>query len=205
MPAARNEVATPEDRELDVPGAHEVVGQPAGEVEPEEAAEIGAVVLTGGADERLDQEQHRHHEEEPGAGSLCRGKGDISGRAERERRLLAALPAEEVPAAEGPEQQPDPAEQRDQRDDAPHDHVRGGPVVDQRLRGPVVGVGVVLARPQGRAGPRRPGEERGELPDLGLVGDRVRAQALVGRRVAEVVGVVADHLLKGRRLRGACR
>ena len=62
----------PEDRELDVPGAHQVVREDRGEVEAEEAAELRPVVLRGGPDERLDQEQRRHHEEEPRARALRR-------------------------------------------------------------------------------------------------------------------------------------
>ena len=50
------------------------------------------------------------------------------------------------PAAEDAEQDPDAAEQRDQREHAPDDHVGGRPVVDARLGRPVVGVGVVVAR-----------------------------------------------------------
>ena len=192
----------PEQRELDVPGAHQVVGEDAREVEAEEAADVGPVVLARRPDERLDQEQRRHHEEEPGAGALRRREGDIAGRAERQRRLLAPVPAEEAPAAEDAEQDPDPAEQRDQREDAPDDHVGGRLVVDARLGRPVVGVGVVVARPLGRGRPRRPAEERGQLPQLVAVGDRVRPQPVLRRRVGEEARVVPDQPPVGLGLRG---
>jgi hypothetical protein len=95
-----------------VPGAHQVVREDAGEVDAEEVGEVGAVMLGGGAGDRLDQEQRRHHEEEPGGRALARGQCDVAGRAEAERRLLAPVPAEGAPAPVRGEQQPDAAEQR---------------------------------------------------------------------------------------------
>ena len=59
-------------------GAGEVEGQELGEVDAEEVAELGPVVLGGGADHRLDQEQRRHHQEEPGAGALRRGERHVA-------------------------------------------------------------------------------------------------------------------------------
>ena len=189
-----------EDRELDVEGAGEVEGEQLGEVDAEEVPELRAIVLRGGADHRLDQEQSRHHQEEPGAGALRGRQRHLPGLSECQRRLLAAVPAEEVPASEGGEQQSDPAEQRDQRDDAPEDDVRGRPVIDEILGRPVVGVGVVVTRPAGRGGPGRPAEEGGQLVGLLGVVDRVRAQSLVGGRIGEVVAVVSFELGEGTRL-----
>ena len=181
----------PEQRELDVPGAHQVVREDLRQVEAEEAVDLGAVVLRRGADERLEQEQRRHHEEEPRGRALRRRQRDVAGRAERERRLLAAVPAEPAPPApEGAEQQADAAQQRDQRQHRPDDHVGRRLVVDARLRRPVVRVGVVVAGAVGRRRPRRPGEERGQLAQLRAVGDRVGAQAVLGRRVGEEPAVV---------------
>ena len=51
-----------------------------------------------------------------------------------------------------------------------------------------------MPRPAGRRRPCRPGEERGQLVRLRRVVDRIGAQALLGRRVGEVVGVVALEL-----------
>ena len=64
----------PEDRELHVPGAHDVVRQEPVGVDAEEAADLGPVVLAGHADQRLDQEQCGHGQEEPGGGLLRRGE-----------------------------------------------------------------------------------------------------------------------------------
>ena len=58
-----------------------------------------------------------------------------------------------------------------------------------------------MARPAGGRCPGRPGEERGQLVRLRGVVDRVGAQALVGRRVREVLGVVALELRERRGLR----
>ena len=195
----------PEQRQLHVPGPHQVVREDLREVEAEEAAELRAVVLRRGADERLDQEQRRHHEEEPGARPLRRRQRDVAGSAERQRGLLAPVPAEEAPAPEDAEQDPDPAEQRDQRQHAPDDHVRRRLVVDARLGRPVVGVGVAAARPLGRCRPRRPGEEGGQLPQLVAVGDGVAPQPVLRGRLGEEVAVVPHQAPVGLGLRGAQR
>jgi hypothetical protein len=137
MPAATNEVAT-EQRELDVPGAHQVERERLGEVDAEEARELRPVVLRSGPHKRLDHKQRRHHEEEPGAGSLGGGQRHVAGSAEAERSLLAPVPAEDVPAPKCGEQQADAPQQGDQGQHRPDDHVCRGPIVHTRLGRPVV-------------------------------------------------------------------
>ena len=183
----------PEDRELHVPGAHQVEREDLGEVDPEEAGQLGSVVLRGGADEHLDHEQSRHHEEEPRAGPLRRRERDVARSAEAQRGLLAPVPAEDVPASERAEQQADATEQRDQRKHRPDDHVGGGLVVHTRLGRPVVGVAVVVARPLGGARPRRPAEEGGQGAQVVAIGDRVGPQSVLGGGLGEEAGVVADE------------
>jgi hypothetical protein len=105
----------PEDRELDVPGPHEVVREDRGEVKAEEVGDLGAVVLRGRADERLKEKQRGHDEEEPRRRALGRRQRDVTGRAEAQRRLLATVPAQPpTPAAERGEEQADAGEQRDE-------------------------------------------------------------------------------------------
>ena len=181
MPAATNEVATQNSASWTCQVRIRLYGKTCGEVEAEEAVDLRAVVLRGRADERLDQEQRRHHEEEPRARALRRRQRDVAGRAERQRRLLAAVPAEPTaPAAEDREQDADPAEQRDQRQHRPDDHVRGRLVVDARLGRPVVGVGVVRAR---AARSSRPTPSSRRTPSAArssrAIGDRVRAQPVL--------------------------
>ena len=188
-----------------MPGPHEVVREHLGEIEAEEAVQLGSVVLRGGADECLEQEERGHHEEEPRARPLRRCQRDLTRRAERQRGLLAAVPAQEVPAAEHAEQEADPAEQQDQREHRPHHDIGRRLVVDARLGRPVVRIGVVLARALGRSRPRRPGEECGQLPQLRAVGDRLGPQAAPGRRVREEARVVADELPERVSLRRAER
>ena len=67
-----------EDRQLHVPGADQVVGEHLGDVDAEEAVELGPVVLRGRADQGLQQEQRRHHEEEPGGGPLGGGQRHVA-------------------------------------------------------------------------------------------------------------------------------
>ena len=164
----------PEQRELDMPGPHQVVREQLGQVEAEEAVDLRAVVLAGGADEGLDQEQRRHHEEEPRRRPLRRRQRHVPRRAEAERRLLAAVPAEVAPpATEGAEEQADAAQQRDQRQHRPDDDVGGRLVVDARLGRPVVRVGVVVPGSIRRRGPCRPREEGRQLAQLHRIGDRL--------------------------------
>ena len=86
----------PEDRQLHVPGAHQVVREDLREVDAEEARDVGAVVLRGGAEHALQQEQGAHDEEEPGRRALRGVQRNVAGRAEQ-RRLLAPVPAEVPP------------------------------------------------------------------------------------------------------------
>jgi hypothetical protein len=98
----------PEDRQLHMPRAHQVVGQPAGQVEAEEARDVSAVVLARGTDHRLDEEEQTDDEEEVGAGPLRRGEQHVTRRAEGDGVGLPARPAQPVtPAAEHREQDTD--------------------------------------------------------------------------------------------------
>ena len=119
-------------------------------------------------------EQRRHHEEEPGARALRRRERHLARGAEAQRHLLAPVPAEDVPAPEGGEQQSDTAQQGDQRQHRPDDHVGRRLVVHARLGRPVVRVGVVVPGPLRRAGPGRPAEERRQRRQILTIGDRVR-------------------------------
>ncbi len=193
----------PEQRKLDVPGAHEVVREPLREIDPEEVVDLRAVVLRRRADQRLQQEQRGHHEEEPRARALRRRERDVAGRPERQRRLLAPVPAEPpAPAAERAEQQADAAQQRDQRQHGPHEHIGRRRVVDARLRRPVVRIRVVVPGTVRRRRPRRPGEERRQLPQPHGIGDRVRAQPVHGPRIREEAAVVRHERPVRGRLRG---
>ena len=66
IPAARNEEETKKIASCTCKVRTRLYGKTSGEVEAEEVAEVGAIVLRGGADERLDKEEGGHHQEEPG-------------------------------------------------------------------------------------------------------------------------------------------
>ena len=121
------------------------------------------------------------------------------GAKKRQRLLLAPVPAEQVPASEGGEQQPDAAEQGDEREHAPDQRRRRSAGCHQRLGRPVVRVGVALAGPHGGRRPGRPGEEGRQLSDLLRIGDRRRAQPIPRGGLAEERCVVAPQRLRTRR------
>jgi len=181
----------PEQRELHVPGAGQVERQHLRQVDAEEAGQVGAVVLDRAAEQRLGEKQHRDDEEEVRRDLLRRGDLDLARLPERERRLLGGVPADlAAPPPVQREQPAQAAEQGDQREPRPDHDVGRRAVVDPRLRGPVVGVGVVVPRPLRGGRPRGPREERRELVDLLGIGDRLGDQAVLGAVLAEVVGVV---------------
>ena len=192
-----------EDRELHMEGACQVVGEDLSKVDAEKATQVRTVVLGGGADQGLDQEQRGHDQKEPGGRALGGRKRHLAGGPEGESGLLASPPAKKVPSPEGTKEQPDPAEQGDQRDDTPEKDVGRRRVADQFLGGPVVGVGVVVTRSPRRRRPGRPAEEGGQLLDLLRIGNRVRAQPELRRWVAEVVLVVAPQPFECPGLSGA--
>ena len=135
--------------------------------------------------------------------ALCRRQRDVTRRAERQRGLLAPVPAEiAAPATEGAEQDADPAEQRDQRQHRPDEHVGRRLVVHARLGRPVVGVRVVVTRALRRCRPGRPREERRQLAQVGPVGDRLGPQAVDRRRVREEAAVVRNQRAERGRLAG---
>lgn len=192
----------PEQRQLQVPGAGQVERQQPGQVEAEEAREVGPVVLRRTAEQHLGEEEQRDDEEEERGDPLRGRERHLVGGAEVDGLRLTAAPAQMgAPPADGPEQRPDAGQQGDQRHHAPQHGVGGGRVAHQRLAGPVVGVGVARAGAFCRGDPGRPGQERGELVDLPRVGDRVRTQSLAGAGVGEVAAIVADEGGEGVRLR----
>jgi len=102
----------------------------------------------------------------------------------RGRRLVA--PAEVVELSEAEQDRADAAQERDQAQRAPQVGRAARPISHERLVGPVVGVGVVLPRPVGDGGPRRPGEVARQILDLGRVLDEGGGQARCRRGSAEV-------------------
>ena len=191
IPAARNEAAVQNRASCRCQVRARLNGRSRGEVEAEEAQDVGPVVLGRGAQQRLDQKQRRDREEEPGRRALGRGQGHLAGLAERDCRGLRAVPADlGAPAAVDREQDAGAAEQHDERQDAPHHHVCRRAVVHPRLGRPVVGVGVGVAGPFGRRRPRGPGEERRELANLRRVADHVRDQPVPAGVHAEELSVV---------------
>ena len=150
-PGSQKRRGDPKDRQLHVPGARNVEGQNARQIEAEEVGKLRAIMLRGAAQQGLQQKQQRHDQEEPGAGTLRRRERDFVRRPERDRLFLAAVPAQKIPRPKAASRQPNAAQQGDQRKHAPNQRVRRGVIVHQRFRRPVVGVGIV--QPGRRADP----------------------------------------------------
>jgi hypothetical protein len=94
-------------------------------------------------------------------------------------------------------------EKHDQRQARPNQQISCGPVVDSGLHRPVVGVAVGMPRALGCRSPGSPGEEGGHLPDLFLVRDQTRLEAILGGRFTEEVGIVLSDFLEGHDLLGS--
>ena len=193
-----------EDRQLHVEGAGEVEWKELGQVDPEEAAGLDHVAMYGRAsDQVLEQEQRGDDQEEPGGHPRWAGvRGTSPGLAERERRLLAPVPAEEVPAPERREQQADA--RRAARSARRRSKARRWR--SARCR-PAPRAASCSCRSSCGPGRRADAAQADQLKNAvsswtcsGVV-DRIGAQPQLGGRVAEVVGVVALELLERARLR----
>src|SRR5262245_3888078 len=97
----------PENRELNMPGAHQVEWKNDGQIDAEEVREFCSVMFRGATHQRLYQKQHGHHRKETGAGALAWRQSHLTRRAKREGLLLAPMPTQEIPSAECCEQEPD--------------------------------------------------------------------------------------------------
>ena len=128
-----------EERQLDVPGPGQVVGEDPRQVEAEEAGRLHPVVHREDADDVLEHEEGRDDEEVPGRG-LCAGvRGASAGLAERSRASASCQPRVLRLPAESASTMPMPPS-RAMSDSAAPDDGRPGHGVDERFRGPVVGV-----------------------------------------------------------------
>src|SRR6516164_7691613 len=82
----------PKNRELKMPGAHQVEWKDDGQINAEEVREFRSIMFRGAAHQRLYQKQQRHHRKETGAGALTWRQRHLTWRAKRKRLLLAPMP-----------------------------------------------------------------------------------------------------------------
>ncbi len=131
----------PEDGELQVPGARQVVGQPTGDVEPVKGSRLHPIVGEHASQERLRQEQESHDCEVPSRGPLA-GR-ELRSKRSRVHNMGAAalsLPAQIVELADDEEDQSQPRQEGDEAQGAPDVGLGGRPVSRDGLVRPVVGV-----------------------------------------------------------------
>ena len=188
----------PENGELEMPGAKQVVRQPAREIETVEAP--------GRRDNALARhrrasaaEEHDHDREVEPHRLLARRRLPT----DQPAVLCMAgsfvpFPPEIVELAECKQDRAEATEQCDQAERAPEVGRRGRDVADQRLVRPVVGVRVVLAGTVGDGRPGCPRKISGERVELGAVPYVTRWQTGGGGFTAEIV---APLLLLGRERR----
>src|SRR5262245_12596885 len=89
----------PENRQLNMPGAHQVEWKNDGQIDAEEVREFRSIMFRGTTHQRLYQKQHGHDRKETGGGALAWSQGHLTGCAKRERLLLAPMPTQEIPPA----------------------------------------------------------------------------------------------------------
>ena len=178
----------PEDGQLQVPGARQVVGQDGGQIEAIEGARFHTVVGQRAAQGRLDQEEDGDHGEVEAERLLARREHPFL---EAARRGLfparSAAPAQVVELPEDEEDQSQTAQQGHQAEGAPEVGGSGGAVAHQGLEGPVVRVGIVGTRTLRHGRPGGPGEVGIQALQLSLVVDVIGGQARRGFRSREVV------------------
>ena len=149
----------PEDGQLQMPGARQIVGQVPGQVEAVEAAGLHPVMGQHAAQGRLPQEEQGDHCKVQGQGLLAGREGPLlEGAREAGCFPFAPGPAQVVELPKDEEDQTQAAQQRHQTEATPEEGRAGGRVAHQGLIGPVVGVGITSARPQGHGRPGGPGE-----------------------------------------------
>ena len=120
-----------------MPGARDVEGQDAREIETEKVCDFGAIVLCGASQKRL-QGKETAITRKNQAHDAARGQDHVVRRTERNALILSTVPAQEIPSAKCRQQQPDAAQQSDQREDSSRQwHLRWRDC-DQRLRRPIV-------------------------------------------------------------------
>src|SRR6187549_3192690 len=77
----------PENRQLNMPGAHQVEWKDDGQIDAEEVREFRSIMFRGATHQRLYEKQHGHHRKETGAGALAWRQGHLPRRTERDRLL----------------------------------------------------------------------------------------------------------------------
>src|SRR5215469_11512702 len=95
----------PENRELNMPRAHQVEWKDDGQINAEEVREFRSIMFRSAAHQRLYQEQQGHNRKETGGGALAWRQRHLTRRAKRECLLLASMPTQKIPPTEHCEQE----------------------------------------------------------------------------------------------------
>src|SRR5262245_3061300 len=101
--------------------------------------------------------------------------------------LRVTVPSQEIEAAKREQHRRDSTKEHQQAHRAPEHRVGSGDVAGQRVVRKIVGVGVDLARPFGRAGPGSPRKERGQLAYLVWIVNEAGGEPPVATRTEEVI------------------
>ena len=178
----------PENGGLEMPGAREVVGKDAGQVETVKRPRLHAVMGDDATKKRLGQEENGHHQEVETKNLLARRQFPILKVAFMGMGLLLRTPSQKFKFSEHGENEPEAAEQHHEAHGAPEVGGGRGHISGLRIVGPVVGVGVIGAGTQRRGSPGGPGEIGVEIFQFRLVLYESLGQAR-GRRGAIKIGL----------------
>ena len=144
----------------------------------------------------LQEEEHQDGCQQQAGGLLRGSQLHFIGLAEVEDGCLFSVPTDGAgPATVDGEHQTGTTDEGDQGQSRPDHEVCGRLVVNVRLGGPVVGVGIGLIGAICCRGPCGPTEEGDEVVQLFVVLDGVREQALRGVTLHQGVAVVVEHEL----------
>ena len=160
----------PEDGGLQVPSAHQRIGEPVRQRNAEETLAFHGVVRSEAAEQNLHDKQRHGQEHIFAQRALRRRELHFADRIGIRQLRLAFVFVQERPA---PHQEADTGQQEYDTGHRPHHVFRGRHVVNQRFVRPVVGVGGVVVRAVGSSSPRRPEEEIGQALAAGFIRQRV--------------------------------
>ena len=160
-------------------GFHPVMGQPT-------------------ANQGLQQEEECYNEEVFACPPLARCECPRTWRWRQQFEIVfITFPPQEVKFSKEEQDKTESAKKHDKAEGAPDVGLTGWMIADERLVGPVVGVGVVLVGPVGHRSPRCPGKVGGQVFQFFRVLDVTRRKARCSVLFGEKIGPIGEQIAVG--------